>query len=95
MLVAAIGFVMLAACFMGPAMTAVMEHFPTEVRFSGFALGYNLGAGIFGGVTPLIAAWLIHVTGSLVAPSSYLMASAAILLLVCCRLRETFPCQPG
>jgi hypothetical protein len=63
MLVAAIGFVMLAACFMDPAMTALMEHFPTEVRYSGFAHGYNLGAGIFGGVTPLIAAWLIPCHG--------------------------------
>ena len=32
MLVAAVGFVVLAACFMGPAMTAALEHFPTTVR---------------------------------------------------------------
>jgi hypothetical protein len=30
-----------------------MEHFSTEVRYSGFALGYNAGAGPLGGVTPL------------------------------------------
>jgi hypothetical protein len=30
-----------------------MEHFSTEVRYSGFALGYNAGAGLLGGVTPL------------------------------------------
>jgi MHS family proline/betaine transporter-like MFS transporter len=38
MLVAALAFVILCACFMGPAMTAAMENFSTEVRFSGFAL---------------------------------------------------------
>jgi MHS family proline/betaine transporter-like MFS transporter len=55
MLVAAVGFVAVAACFMGPAMTAALEHFPTTVRFSGFAFGYNVGSGIFGGTTPLVA----------------------------------------
>ncbi len=90
----ALGFVMLAACFMGPTMTAAMEHFSTEVRFSGFALGYNAGAGLLGGVTPFVAGWLIHSTGSLTAPSCYLMAASAILLVVCCRLKETFHIDP-
>ena len=94
MLVAALGFVMLTACFMGPAMTAAMEHLSTEVRFSGFALGYNAGAGLLGGVTPLAAGWLIHSTGSLTAPSYYLMALSAVLLVVCCRLKETFRIDP-
>jgi len=52
MLVAALGFVILAACFMGPAMTAAMEHFSTDVRFSGFALGYNAGAPFWGRDSP-------------------------------------------
>ncbi len=89
MLVSALGFVALAACFMGPAMTAAMEHFSTEIRFSGFAFGYNLGAGVFGGTTPLVAAWLIQTSGSVLAPSAYLIAASAILLVVCLRLRET------
>jgi hypothetical protein len=45
MFAAAIAFVILAACFMGPATTAVIKHFSTEVCFSGFALGYTVGAG--------------------------------------------------
>ena len=94
MLVAALGFVMLTACFMGPAMAAAMEHFSTEVRFSGFALGYNAGAGLLGGVTPVVTGWLIHTTGILTAPSYYLMAASAILLLVSCRLKETFRADP-
>ena len=63
MLLAALAFVALAACFMGPAMTAAMERFTTDVRFSGFAFGYNIGAGVFGGTTPLVATWLIQTTG--------------------------------
>ncbi len=90
MLASALGFVALATFFMGPAITAAMEHFPTEVRFSGFAFGYNAGAGLFGGTTPLVASWLIHASGSLKAPSFYLIAASAVLLVVCLNLRETF-----
>jgi MFS transporter, MHS family, proline/betaine transporter len=89
MLASALGFVALATFFMGPAITAALEHFPTEVRFSGFAFGYNIGAGLFGGTTPLVATWLIQSTGSLQAPSFYLIAAAAIMLVVCLRLKET------
>jgi len=94
MLVGALGFVVLAACFMGPAMTAAMEHFSTEVRFSGFAFGYNFGAGLFGGTTPLVATWLIHSTGVLVAPSYYLIAASGVLLAVCFSMKETFRGDP-
>jgi MFS transporter, MHS family, proline/betaine transporter len=90
MLASGLGFVALATCFMGPAIAAAMEHFPTEVRFSGFAFGYNAGAGLLGGTTPLAAGWLIHSTGSLTAPSFYLIAASAVLLVICSRLRETF-----
>jgi MHS family proline/betaine transporter-like MFS transporter len=74
---------------MGPAMTSAMEHFMTEVRFSGFAFIYNIGAGVFGGTTPLAATWLIQTTGSLHAPSAYLIVASVTMLLVCIRLRET------
>jgi MHS family proline/betaine transporter-like MFS transporter len=89
-LAGALLFVALAACFVGAANTAAVERFPTRVRYSGFALGYNVGAAIFGGMTPLVAAWLIHSTGSNLAPAWYLiLASIAILTLVW-RLRETY-----
>lgn len=90
MVTAALGFVALATCFMGPGMTSAMEHFPTDVRFSGFAFGYNVGAGLLGGTTPLAAGWLIHATGSLKSPSVFLMAASAILLVICLKQRETF-----
>jgi hypothetical protein len=70
--------------------TAALEHFSAEVRFSGFAFGDNIGAGVFGGTTPLVATWLLQSIGSLQAPSAYLIGSAAIMLVVCLRLKETF-----
>jgi MHS family proline/betaine transporter-like MFS transporter len=75
-------------------MTAAMEHFSTEVRFSGCAFGYNFGAGLFGGTTPLAASWLIHSTGVLIAPSYYLIAASGVLLVVCFSMKETFGGDP-
>jgi len=89
-LAAALLFVILAASFFGAGNTTAVERFSTRVRYSGFALGYNVGAAIFGGTTPLIAAWLIHSTGSNVAPAWYLIAASVAILLVIWRLRETY-----
>jgi MHS family proline/betaine transporter-like MFS transporter len=89
-LAGALIFVVPAACFMAPANATAMEHLPTRVRYSGFALGYNVGAAIFGGTTPLIAAWLIHSTGWLTAPAGYLVLAAIVILIVGWRLKETY-----
>ena len=35
------------------------ELFPTSVRYSGIALGYNLGFAVFGGLSPLVSSLLI------------------------------------
>ena len=94
-LVGALAFVFLAAAFVGAANTTAMEHFRTRTRFSGFALGYNIGAAIFGGMTPLLAAWLIHTTGSKIAPAWYLILASIAILVVSWRLKETYRIEPG
>ena len=45
----------------------------------------NIGAAIFGGTTPLLAAWLIHASGSLMAPSAY-PSSELLLSILAARL---------
>jgi MFS transporter, MHS family, proline/betaine transporter len=88
MLVAAVGFVVLAACFMGSAMTAARSISRPRCDLAGCAFGYNVGSGLFGGFTRLVAGWLIH-AGALTAPSYYIMAASAIFLGLCFRLRAT------
>ena len=89
-LVAALLFVVLAGGFIGTSNTTAIEHFPTRTRFSGFALGCNLGAAVFGGTTPLLAAWVICETGNLTAASVYLILAALGTMVVCWRLKETY-----
>lgn len=57
-----------------PALTEIM---PVEVRVAGFSLAYSLATAVFGGFTPAISTWLIHLTGDKAAPA-YWMIFAAI-----------------
>ncbi len=54
--------------------------FPTDVRYSGIALCYNLGMAIFGGLSPLVSSFMIDVKGVIIAPA-YLLQFAAGLTL--------------
>lgn len=65
----------------GTLATFLAESFPTEVRYSGFALAFNGANALLGGTAPLIATWLINVTGSKLAPAIYLAVIAALALI--------------
>lgn len=65
------------------------EIFPTKIRYSGFALSFNLANAVFGGTAPLVATWLIQVTGNKLAPAWYLVAAALIAMVAMLASRET------
>lgn len=61
------GQFLLALCLavpLGAAPAMFSELFPAEDRLTGYSVAYNLGLGVVGGATPLIATWLIEVSGS-------------------------------
>ncbi|QYN33715.1 MFS transporter [Pseudonocardia sp. DSM 110487] len=66
------------------------ELFPTRVRYSGAALGYNTAYALFGGTAPFVAAALISAFGTKLMPGYYLVAFGLLGLLVIARLPETF-----
>ena len=57
------------------------ELFPTDVRYTGFAFSFNSANALMGGTTPLVATWLISVSGSKISPAWYLMAVAVVAML--------------
>ena len=65
------------------------EMFPTRVRYSGFAVSFNMANAIFGGTAPFVATLLISQTGSNIAPAWYLVAAAAVSLVAVLASRET------
>jgi MHS family proline/betaine transporter-like MFS transporter len=60
----------------GTLATFLAELFPTPVRYTGFALSFNMANALLGGTAPFVATWLIAVTGSNAAPAWYLTVIA-------------------
>ncbi len=72
----------LKAAYSGVLPSLMSELFPVATRSSGIAVSYNIGVPIFGGFAPLIASWLVAVTGSPLAPSYYLIVTSLVSLAV-------------
>ena len=64
----------------GALPSAVSELFPTAVRFSGFALVFNIGNALFGGPMSAVNTWLISRTGNTLWPAFLLMGAALLAL---------------
>ncbi len=65
----------------GTLSSYLTETFPTDVRYSGFALSFNMANAIFGGSASAISFWLIDVTGNDIAPAFYMVFIAALALV--------------
>lgn len=62
--------------------TLIAESFSPEVRYTGATLGYQVGAAIFGGTAPLIAAWLLEASGGQWWPIAAYVAVCASLSVI-------------
>jgi MHS family proline/betaine transporter-like MFS transporter len=70
----------LKAAYSGVLPSLMSEQFPVETRAIGVSLSFSTAVSIFGGLTPLVATWLIAVTGDSLAPSYYLIFTALLSL---------------
>lgn len=84
--------VVLIAVPLGSAPAMFVELFPACDRLSGYSVAYNIGLGVIGGATPMIATWLIEQTGLSTAPALFLgfmaMVAFGTLLVMKDRSRE-------
>jgi MHS family proline/betaine transporter-like MFS transporter len=71
---------LIKAGYSGVLPSLMSEQFPVETRAIGVALGYSVSVSVFGGLAPLVATWLIAVTGDSLSPSYYLMFTALLSL---------------
>src|SRR5271167_4040837 len=60
----------------GAMVVFLTEIMPVEVRTSGFALAYSLATAIFGGFTPALSTYLIHISGNRAVPGLWLSFAA-------------------
>lgn len=77
LLIVELWFSLLYGSYNGAMVVFLTEMMPVSVRTSGFALSYSLATAIFGGFTPAISTYLIHITGNRAVPGLWLSAAAA------------------
>lgn len=78
LLAVALWFSMIFGSYNGAMVVFLTEIMPAQVRASGFSLAYSLAAGIFGGFTPALSTYLIHVTGNRAMPGAWLSLAGAM-----------------
>jgi MFS transporter, MHS family, proline/betaine transporter len=81
--------------YYGALPAILVEAAPPTVRCTAVALGYNLCYGLFGGLSPLVATWLMERTGDEMAPAFLIMASAAVTFVTLFWFRETYRASFG
>jgi len=71
----------LYAGYNGAMVVYLTEIMPAEARASGFSLAYSLATALFGGFTPAVCTYLIHVTEDRAFPGVWLGLAAACSLV--------------
>ncbi|MBS0274308.1 MAG: MFS transporter [Proteobacteria bacterium] len=74
-----------------PFYAALTESLPKPIRGVVFGTIYALSIAIFGGTTQVVITWLMHITGSPLAPAVYSLASGVIGTIAMALMRETAP----
>ncbi|XNZ00595.1 MFS transporter [Micrococcus luteus] len=75
----AIGMVLMGLTF-GPMSAVLPELYPTNTRYTGSGIAYNVSSILGAALTPFIAAWLV--TNFSVAYVGYYLAGASLLTLI-------------
>lgn len=81
-IVALVPFAFFVACTAVTNNVLLVEVFPASIRSSGSAIGYNVAYAALAGPGPLIAAWLVAATGSLISPAYYVIAVGIFSLAI-------------
>ncbi|MGE0333936.1 MAG: MFS transporter [Gammaproteobacteria bacterium] len=78
LIVGQIALGLILAVPLGVAPALFTELFPEEDRLTGYSIVFNAGLGVVGGLTPMLASWLILTTGSALAPVGVLASASAL-----------------
>ena len=89
---AVIGFTVLGIVYIAQLATISATFpamFPSQVRYGGMAIGYNISTAAFGGTAPLVNDALIGATGNELVPAYYMMGASAVGLIALFFVVET------
>lgn len=83
----------LSSIWFGSFTAGLAEALPRALRSTGFGTVYALSIAAFGGTAQLVVTWLIHVTGSSIAPAWYLIGATAVGQIAMMLFPETAPAR--
>jgi MFS family permease len=75
-------FVVAATALYGPQAAALVEMFPTRVRYTAMSLPYHVGTGWVGGFLPVTSFALVAITGNIFTGLWYAVVFTAISVVV-------------
>ena len=75
-------FVVAATALYGPQAAALVEMFPTRVRYTALSLPYHVGTGWVGGFLPVTSFALVAITGNIYASLWYPIFFTAVSVVV-------------
>jgi hypothetical protein len=75
-------FVVAATALYGPQASALVEMFPTRVRYTAMSLPYHVGTGWVGGFLPVTSFAVVAVTGDIYAGLWYAVVFTGISVVV-------------
>jgi MFS family permease len=78
-----VALVVAATALYGPQAAALVELFPTNVRYTALSVPYHVGVGWVGGFMPFFGVALVAATGDLFAGLWYLIFFSAIAFVSC------------
>ncbi|MGW8376827.1 MFS transporter [Streptomyces sp. ODS28] len=70
-------------CFNSTMPSTLPALFPTEIRYGGLSIAFNLSVSLFGGTTAVVNALLVESTGDINVPGYYLMGAGIIGAIAC------------
>ncbi|HUE80056.1 MAG TPA: MFS transporter [Sphingomicrobium sp.] len=77
-----LGFVVAATALYGPQAAALVEMFPTRVRYTAMSVPYHIGTGWVGGFLPVTSFALVAITGDIYASLWYPIVFTALSVIV-------------
>ncbi|MEN9874709.1 MAG: hypothetical protein RL186_1606, partial [Pseudomonadota bacterium] len=75
-------FVIAATALYGPLAAALVEMFPTRIRYTALSVPYHIGTGFFGGFMPATAVAIVATTGNMYSGLWYPVGIAIISIVI-------------
>jgi MFS family permease len=75
-------FVVAATALYGPLAAALVEMFPTRIRYTALSVPYHIGTGFFGGFMPAVAVAIVATTGNMYSGIWYPVGLTIISIVV-------------